>query len=151
MNKATLAVVTVIIVVAVGLAAQSTPDFSGHWTCVATVPQATIAPLPDKFVKQTADSLAESHEAQGGGSHQVVYKLDGSESKTSMSDVSSTARASWRGDKLEIQRTSIYSDGRKRITKQTWSLDKNGSLVIESLDGLAGDTPMARTTTYKKR
>jgi len=137
---------TAMVVVAVsGVAAQAKPNFSGKWV-MDPPPAATAnagggrggAGAPAGFqagfgaeftVKQDDKSLSIS---RGQGSP-IVYKLDGSESKNTVTrngeQQEQIAKAAWEGDKLVIA-TEINFQGNAAEQKRVLSLE-NGNLVIE--------------------
>jgi hypothetical protein len=86
---------------------------------------------------------------QGQATVKFVVKLDGSDSKNSITmgqnTVDQTQKATWEGAKLTI--TSSYDMGRgPTTTKQTLSLD-GGNLTVENFG--ADGTSMSKVT-YKK-
>jgi hypothetical protein len=146
MEKSTSATCVAILFCALILNAQAKPNFSGKWVSIGPAD----APIGlQQTITQDATTLTVGHASEGGG-HKVVYRLDGSENSFTTADVHSVARAWWNKDKLEIHRVDNYPDGRVRQNQQVWSLQPNGNLVIESTDGLVGETPTERRTIYKK-
>ena len=123
-------------------AAQGKPNFSGTWEPIQGGAVQTVA--------HTKDTLRIGHESEGGG-HAVAYKTDGSENHSTLMNIKSVAIVSIKGDTLTIARVDNYPDGRIRENTQVWSLDAEGHLVIESKDGLKGEVPTTRRTTYRKR
>jgi hypothetical protein len=101
-------------------------------------------------IRQTPTTLTIGHDS-GMGGHNFVYKLDGSENRSTLMNIESTARVSVDADKLTINRVDEYPDGRIRETTQVWTLDSEGNLVIEGIDVTRGETPIARKLVYKKR
>jgi hypothetical protein len=78
----------------------------------------------------------------------VVYKLDGTENRVALgSDVVMTSKASWTGNQLTI--TSTTPSGLDQ--KQVWSIDGDGTLVIEVQNTLATEALIKVTMTYKKQ
>jgi hypothetical protein len=137
---------TAMAVAAVSLTAQAKPNFSGKW--VMEAPSAATANAgggraggagapagfqpgfgPEFTVKQDNTTLSIS---RGQGSP-LVYKLDGSESKNTVTrngeQQEQIAKATWEGDKLVIA-TEINFQGNVAEQKRVLSLE-NGSLVIE--------------------
>ena len=123
-------------------AAQGKPNFSGTWEPIDGGPVQTVTHANDK--------LTIGHASEGGG-HGFVYKTDGTENHSTLMNIKSVAVVTVNGDTLTIARVDNYPDGRVRENTQQWSLDAEGRLVIESKDGLKGETPATRKTTYKKR
>jgi hypothetical protein len=124
-------IVAVVLVLAVTVtSAQEKPNFAGRW--VVTSP-ATDAGL-EHTVTQTAATLTTGHPSSGHG-HRAVYKLDGTESRNVLvsheEEIVTLSKASWSGNHLTITADTTYPDGRKWQTRQVWSLDGEGRLVIE--------------------
>lgn len=128
--------------------AQPAPNFSGTWDPVKADPPGLGGAT--QTVIHTDTTLTLGHASAGGG-HRFVYKLDGSPNHSTLMNVKSVATASVDRGKLTIARVDHYPDGRIRENRQVWSLDSAGNLVIEGTDGLRGETPTTRKTTYKKR
>ena len=137
------------IVLCVGIAsAQNVPNFSGTWEPLrSSDPTATMAV---QTVRQTETTLTIGHDSAMGG-HKFIYKLDGSENRSTLMNIESTAKVSVASDTITITRVDQYPDGRVRDTTQVWSLDAAGNLVIEGTDGTRGETPINRKLVYKKR
>ena len=128
--------------------AQTTPNFSGTWEQVSSS-DPTITDQTQTVV-QTLTTLTVGHPSPRGG-HKFVYKLDGSESRSTLMNIESVAKISVQGDRLTISRIDTYPDGRIRENRQVWSVDPTGNLVIESTDGLKGGVTTTREVVYKKR
>ncbi len=147
MRRRFLVMAAATVVAAVSLGAQAKPNFSGKWvdgssaaggcrTLTVDVPAAV--PLragfqpgfgPEFTVKQDDTTLSIS---RGQGSP-LVYKLDGSESKNTVTrngeQQEQIAKATWAGDKLVIA-TEVNFQGNVAEQKRVLSLE-NGNLVIE--------------------
>jgi hypothetical protein len=129
-------------------AAQVGPNLSGTWEQISSSDPAITG--QEQTVIHTPTTLTVGHPSPRGG-HKFVYKLDGTESRSTLMNIESVARVSVERDKLTIARIDTYPDGRIRENTQIWSLDPAGNLVIQSTDGLKGGTSTARKLVYKKR
>jgi hypothetical protein len=164
MRRRFLAAAVAMVVVAASLGAQAKPNFSGKWV-MDPPPAATAnaaggrgggAGAPAGFqpgfgaeftVTQDDKTLSIS---RGQGSP-LVYKLDGSESKNTVTrngeQQEQIAKATWEGDKLVIA-TEVTFQGNVAEQKRVLSLE-NGNLVIEQTNpGRNGGA--ATKIVYKK-
>jgi len=157
---------------ATGVFAQAKPDFSGKW---ALDPASAPAPpagggggggggrgggrgggagLGQEFtVQQDANSLTISRD-QGGQPVTATYKLDGSESKNTVTGRNGAqdqvSKTMWMGSKLMIT-TTLNAGGNTVEQTRTLSLD-GGNLVIEqSQPGRDGGAPQTQKLVYKKQ
>jgi hypothetical protein len=125
---------------AVGLAAQSKPDFSGTWIGVG--PQQETWELT---VKQDGSTLSLKSQPDAT---EHTFKLDGSETKMSAPDGKPLlAKAVWEGNKLVV--TINFPEIKQDIRRQTWAMDADGQLVIET--EFLGGKPQAPTKQVLKR
>jgi hypothetical protein len=145
------------------VSAQDKPNFAGKWTLVADQgggggggggrgggrgglgAEATIA--------QDASTLTITRATQAGET-KAVYKLDGSESKNTMTmrggTVEQTSKARWEGSKLIIT-TSMMMGENAVETTMALSLGADGVLVVESTGaGRGGGAPTTTTRRYTK-
>jgi hypothetical protein len=137
-----------IILCSVSAGAQDLPHFSGTWEQIGSSDPAITN--QEQTVVHSPTALTIGHPSPRGG-HKFLYKLDGTESRSTLMNIESVASVSVHGDKLTISRIDTYPDGRIRENTQVWSLDPGGRLVIESTDGLKGAIPATRKVVYKKR
>lgn len=132
MNRRVACVITAALGIAVAsLAAQQKPNFSGRWVAVSP-PEAAGQ---QHVVKHEGATLTESHGAESSD-HAAVYNLDGKESRNVLKshgeDIVTLSQTTWNGQTLTITSLTTYPpDGRKVTSKQNWSLDAEGRLVIE--------------------
>jgi hypothetical protein len=63
--------------------------------------------------------------------------------------VKSVSKAGWEGDKLVIDRADTFPTGVSRSTKQVWSLEPSGKLVIVLTDNREGNQ-FTMTNVYVK-
>jgi hypothetical protein len=102
------------------------PDFSGPWILESITPSGHGVGQ-QQVVRQTATTLTVGH---SGGRHSIVYRLDGEESRSTVAGVESVSKVTWDGKRLVIVRLDNYPDGRKRNTKQVWSLDAGKRTIV---------------------
>ena len=99
-------------------------------------------------IAQDATSLTVTRTTQAG-ELKTVFKLDGSESKNTITmgenKMDAVSKATWEGSKLVIS-TSMDMGGNAMTSKATLSLDATGNMVVER-EGGRGAQP---TQTYKK-
>jgi hypothetical protein len=125
---------------AVGLAAQGRPDFSGTWIVVGP-PQGIL----ELTVKHDDSTL--SFEGQPDVTKRT-FKLDGSETPMSGPDGKPlVAKAVWEGNTLVV--TIYFPEIKQDIRRQTWSIDADGQLVIET--AFIGGKPEPPTKQIFKR
>ena len=125
---------------AVGLAAQDRPHFSGRW--VAVGPQQGVRELT---IKQDGSTL--SVEGKPDVTKRT-FKLDGSEAEMSAPDGKLLlAKAAWEGNTLVV--TIHFPEIKQDIRRQTWAIDADGQLVIET--EFLGGKPQAPTKEVFKR
>lgn len=114
----------------VGASAQQKPNFSGRWIAVSPAKAAG----QEHIVKHDDKSLSTEHASEGGG-HRLVYQLDGVERRiaisASASDITMLATAAWDGNRVVITTNTSYPNGMKTRSKETWSIDAQGRLVID--------------------
>jgi len=149
--------------VSLNLGAQAKPDFSGKW--VTDTPAAPAADAgggrgggrgagfqpgfgPEFSVKQDANTITIT---RGGQANPLVYKLDGSESKNSVSRAGQqqeqVSKATWEGSKLVIA-TEVNFQGNTAEQRRVLSLE-GGTLVVEQTNpGRGGGGPIK--VVYKK-
>lgn len=158
MKRARVGVIAAAILAAASVAFAQKPDFSGTWTLDAAASGMEgggggrggrgggLGPGP-ATIKQTADTIAVER-AMGGNQVVTTYKLDGTESKNTMTGrggqtMESVSTAKWDGAKLVIT-TKMDMGGQAFESTQNWTL---------AGDVLTIETTNARGTTkrvYKK-
>jgi hypothetical protein len=167
MKRMAIAVMASALLVSAGLSAQTAPSFVGKWTLVADPAAAPPAGgggggrgggrggmgggfcAAECTIAQDGTTLTVTRMAQGT-EMKTMYKLDGSESKNTMTmggnEVVSTSMAKWDGAKLVV--TTKMNMGDAPIeTKYTLSL-VGGELVVDRTGGREGTPP--QTQKYKK-
>ena len=85
----------------------------------------------------------------------MTYKLDGTESRNETvvggSKIVSIAIATFEGDRLLINETTSYPDGRKAQRRFVWSFDKQGQLVRDFAMTMDGVSPVQRQAVFRKK
>ena len=134
----------------VSAAAQEKPNFTGTWIVVAPAEGAG----QEQEVRHTPTTLSKGHGSEGGG-HSATYKLDGTESRNELTShgqpIVTLSKALWDGDKVVITSATTYPDGRKLDTKEIWSLDSTGRLVIEMSMTMTGMPAQSMTVVHRKK
>ena len=133
-----------------------TPSFAGKWTLVPDPAlQGGFAGLGQSAViKQDATTLTITRTTQMG-ELTSVYKLDGSESKNTLSfqgnSIDQVSKTKWDGGTLHVD-TSMNFDGNQVSVTMAMSLDPSGNLVVVSTrpDFQGGGAPVTTKTSYKK-
>ena len=150
MNRHVSFVVSIVLATALVAFAQQKPNFSGRWVVVSP-PEAAG---PDQTIVHTDAELKLVHDAEGG-EHNLVYRLDGREQKSTMRshdmDVVTLYRAEWKGDKLSITSATTYSQDRKLDQVMVWSLDDKGQLIIELTQTLTGQPTRTMRLVHRKQ
>ena len=130
--------------------AQAKPNFTGTWIVVTPAEGAG----QEQDVRHTPTTLSKGHASEGGG-HSATYKLDGTESRNELTShgapIVTLSKALWDGDKVVITSATTYPDGRKLDTKEIWSLDSTGRLVIEMSMTMTGMPAQSMTVVYRKK
>jgi hypothetical protein len=163
-----VAAVAFMVSIATGVFAQAKPDFSGKWALdPASAPaggggggggrgggRGGGAGFGQEFTAtQDASTLTISRE-QGGQAVTASYKLDGSESKNTVTGRNGAqeqvSKTMWMGNKLMIT-TTLNFGGNTVEQSRTLSLE-GGNLVIEqSQPGRDGGAPQTQKVVYKKQ
>jgi len=148
--------VTIAIVLLSALAsAQSAPNFAGTWTLVPA-PGATGAGGlgQEATITQDATSITIKRTTQMG-EFTTIYKLDGSESKNTLTfqgnTIDQVSKTKWDGGTLKVDTTMSF-DGNPVQVSMSMTLDPAGTLLVESTrpDFQGGGAPVTTKSTYKK-
>jgi hypothetical protein len=156
-SRRILAAVVVALLVTVPALAQ-TPNFSGKWTLVPDPAAPSGGGMgglgQGATIAQDPASMTVSRSTQMG-EFTSTYKLDGSESRNTLSiqgnAIEQISTAKWAGEKLTVD-TSMSFDGNAVQISMTMWLDASGNLVVESTrpDFQGGGGPITTKATYKK-
>ena len=133
----------VVLAVAVGIAQEQKPNFTGAWVIAAPADVAARNPGQVERITQTTDSLTRAHDSEGGG-HKLTYKLDGTETENRVAGIRVVSRATWEGSTLTLTDRAHTASGTVRETTLVLSLNENGELLM----GGRGDAPR---WTYRKK
>jgi hypothetical protein len=136
----TAAVVAVAGALSVGAGAQQKPNFSGRWEVVS--PEKGAGTI--QVVKHDDKTLATEHGSEGPG-HRMIYQLDGVERRNALpshgSEIVILSTARWEGDRVVITSRASYPNGMKTQSREVWSLDAQGRLVIDYTESGPGGSP----------
>lgn len=161
------AVIAMTLAVGFAAGAQDKPDFSGKWVAVDPQPAPPNNAAaggggprggggrgfqpgfgPEFTVKQDAKTLTIT---RGGQAPVLTYKLDGSESKNTMTrdgqQIDQISTAKWEGNTLVIV-TQLTFQGNTREQRRVLSID-GGNLVIDQTSPGRNGTTTAKVA-YKK-
>jgi hypothetical protein len=161
------AAIAVILAVGVNPDAQGKPDFSGKWVMVDPPPAAGNAPTgrgggrgggrgagfqpgfgPEFTAKQDTNSLTIT---RGGQSTPLIYKLDGSESKNSVTrdgqQQEQIATATWDGNNLVIV-TQVRFQGRTGEQRRVFAIEGGSLVILQTNPGRGGG--VTTKVVYKK-
>lgn len=151
----TLAVVAILVSAATAAQAQ-TPNFAGKWALVpdpaAQGPGGGLG--QSAVIKQDAGTMTITRTTQMG-EVTTVYKLDGSESKNTLTfqgnPIEQLSKTKWEGGTLHVA-TTMNFDGNAVNVTMAMSLDPSGNLVVVSTrpDFQGGGSPVTTKATYKK-
>jgi hypothetical protein len=56
----------------------------------------------------------------------------------------------WTGNQIAIRSVAMYPGGRRMESKQVWSLDAGGELIVEGTETIDGKTTTIRSVSKKK-
>jgi hypothetical protein len=126
------------------LGARQKPNFSGRWVMVS----------PEKGAKQVVAVDEKTMTVQRpDGTKKTVYQLDGVERRMALPSASITlmAAAKWDGNHILITRNTSYPNNMRTVSKDVWSIDGQGRLVIDSTEtGNSGAPQVAKLIFTKK-
>ena len=132
-TAARLIALLVAALVVAGVSAQERPNFSGTW--IVSPPSKSAG--KEHVIKHDAASLSTTI-----GRRPVTYPLDGTEhsSQVPMSGdvIRVSTRAAWEKDRVVITVRTAYPTGMKTVTRETWSLDAKGRLIIDIVETMEG-------------
>jgi hypothetical protein len=151
MSRTSRAVLVIGLALPVLAGAQQKPDFSGRWVVVEPADGAGSEQQITHDLK--ANTLTIAHDSEGHG-HKLVYKLDATESRNTLpshgSEIVILSRAMWTGNQIAIRSVAMYPGGRRMESKQVWSLDAGGELIVEGTETIDGKTTTIRSVSKKK-
>ena len=145
-------VVVAALALTIGVGAQQKPNFSGRWVVVSPKEGAG----QEQIVTHTDKTLTTQH-ASEGPSHKMTYQLDGVERRLALpshgSEIVILAKASWDADRVVITSHATYPNGMKTQSRDVWSLNAQGQLIVDSSEtGPGGEKgPTVKIVYAKKR
>ena len=155
-----LTVTAAVLTSSLAVLAQTRPNFAGKWTLVPD-PNAAAAGgrgrgmaggLGQTFTATQDEKTLTVVSTTQMGEIKAVYNLDGSATKNPITlvgqTVERTSKVKWDGARLIVTSISNFQ-GNAAETTQVWSLDKSGSLTVESTNNFSG-TPTTTKALYKK-
>ena len=142
--------VTTAAVLVAAAGAQQKPHFSGGWV----IPSPPEGSGREQQVTQDEKTLSVEQFA-ASGSRKTIYQLDGVERQQALpmrgGDITILAKAAWDGDRVVITNNTSYPNGMKTQSKEVWSLDAQGRLVIDYSEvGPTGPGPSMKVVYVKK-
>jgi hypothetical protein len=105
------------------------PNFSGRWAVVSPAADAG----PEQLVTQDDKALTTERTVKGS-TRKIAYQLDGVERRQAIpshNEITMLVRASWDGNHIVIAISTSYENGMRTQSKETWSIDAQGRLVID--------------------
>jgi hypothetical protein len=156
MRSARLATLVVTLCLAAAAAAQ-TPNFAGKWIMVPD--PAAAGGMggglgTEATITQDASTITIKRTTQMG-EFTSTYKLDGSESKNTITiqgnTIDQVSTTKWDAGRLTVD-TKMSFDGNPVEVGMKMSLDPSGNLLVESTrpDFQGGGAPVTTKATYKK-
>ncbi|HET9372651.1 MAG TPA: hypothetical protein VFO19_20450 [Vicinamibacterales bacterium] len=105
-------------------------------------------------VTQTATALTMERRFPGVESQTTTYKLDGSESINTTGRATLKTKSRWEGAKLVTEGTQVVKTEQAEIKgtiKETRWLEKDGTMVVETVRQIDGGAASTITQTFKKK
>jgi len=108
-------------------------------------------------IKQSATEMSVERRysgSLGGGTHKDVFKLDGTESVTTVGSVRSTTRVRWEGAALVAAHQLRWTASAKEVgcnIQETFTLTDTNTLRIEAVNNEAENVTSSRQTYVRKR
>jgi len=154
MKRAAFALLATLTLTSSALTAQDKdkPSFAGTWKLASeggdmmTPPQMTVA--------QDAKTMTVTQSTQMG-EIKTTYNLDGTQARSPLEfngqSFDRVTKAAWDAGKLKLTVTSEFN-GQTFETKATWTLNADGTLLVEMTrpDFQGGGAPVTTKATYKK-
>ncbi len=148
MRRVAILSVAAVVLMAVGLVAQTKPSFAGEWK--RDVPMGQGEPGVDLIITQDATSMTVEYRRGGPAPAPVklTYKLDGSVSKNTIADrggapTEQLSKAMWAGNNIVMTTTTAAGE-----EKRTFSIE-GGNLAVET-SARNGGVPNVTSVTYKR-
>ena len=132
--------------------AQTKPNFAGTWKLAGAAADQFTA--PQMVVVQDAKMITVTATSQMG-EFKTPFNLDGTELRAPLEfngqSFDRMTKATWTDNKLMLTTKSEFN-GQTFETKMTWTLNTDGTLLVESTrpDFQGGGAPVTSKATYKK-
>ena len=141
-----LAIVVIALAQAAAASALQKPSFSGTWI----IQPPNKAAGMEQVVKQDDKTLSIIT-----GGRTMTHRLDGVEHREARSmrggEVVMISKAAWEGRTIVITIATSYPNDMKTVTKEIWSIDDRGQLVIDFTETAQGSALRTLKVTHKKK
>jgi len=131
-----------------GLTARQNPNFSGRWV----IEPPSKGAGQEIVVKQDDKTLSLTTGASG---RTLVHQLNGAEQRTAIpmrgGEVIMLTRAAWEGSAIVVTIATDYPNKMKTVTKETWSIDAQGRLIIDFTETAEGQPPRVVKVTHVRK
>lgn len=161
-------ILVAVLLSAMSLHAQTKPDFAGKWIAVPDKTRSGgsggcppgARGLGEEFTLSHTPAVLAIKRMAGPIQAQTLatftYKLDGSESRNEVSGGEAISKASWNGQQLAIDTTTVFDTGGGDVatvtmkTTQVLSLDSTGLLNVLTTLSCRDNAPATTTMVYRK-
>lgn len=131
-------------------AASQKPDFSGRWVVVSPPEGAG----QEMLVKHDERSLSMTRGAEGKG-RTITYQLNGVEARSVMpmrgQEIVILAKAQWDNGTIVIATTTAYPNKITTVSRETWSIDREGRLIIDFTESAEGQPARSIKAIYARK
>jgi len=139
-----------VLTIGAGVQAQQKPDFSGRWV-ITSPPEGAGR---EQVVTQDEKTLT-VEQSTSSGQRKTIHQLDGVERQQALpmrgQEITVLSKAVWEGDRIAITSHTSYPNGMKTQSREVWSLDAQGRLVIDYAEiGPTGSAPSMKVIFVKK-
>lgn len=142
-------IVVAAVVLTGAVSAQQKPNFSGRWAVVS--PPKGVGEI--QVVAQDETTLS-FYFLSAGANHRTVYQLDGVERRLGIpgqASITTMVKAGWEGNRIVVSTNDSYPTGAKIQSKDVWSIDAQGRLVIDHTESdQNGHSETKQMTLVKK-
>jgi hypothetical protein len=143
-------ILAAVVVLATVAGAQQRPNFSGRWV-ITSPPEGAGR---EQVVTQDEKTLT-VEQSSSSGQRKTIHQLDGVERQQALpmrgQEITVLSKAVWEGDRIAITSNTSYPNGMKTQSREVWSLDAQGRLVIDYTEiGPTGSAPAMKVVFVKK-
>ena len=146
MRRLGFAIVVIALTQAAAASALQKPSFSGTWI----IQPPNKAAGMEQVVRQDDKTLSIIT-----GGRTMTHQLDGVEHREARSmrggEVVMISKAAWEGRTIVITIATSYPNDMKTISKEIWSIDDRGQLVIDFTETAQGSALRTMKVTHKKK